>query len=109
MNLNQPARKKQNKSTRLPFTVIIKKAKKDTDWTLVIKDSHNHPQSFDPTAHAGHRRADIEAAQIPTTVVNISKNGINPKQIITTLIAEHSNTTFTPRDIYNQRAKGRRI
>ena len=104
---SKPGQRTRDIGTRLtgcPFSITANLQEND-QWLLEIRNSeHNHP-SIDACGHPIHRHL-TETAK--TSVANVTAAGIEPRQILSSLRLETSESLVSARDVYNSRAKIRR-
>ncbi|KAH6596022.1 hypothetical protein BASA50_005440 [Batrachochytrium salamandrivorans] len=90
-----------NTSSRLigcPFSVCGTKGK-DDQWTLLVcNPNHNHEASRDNSAHPSLRRLNEHAQG---QVMKMSKAGVRPREILSSLRQSDPSTLATSQDIYS--------
>ncbi|KAH6565332.1 hypothetical protein BASA60_009952 [Batrachochytrium salamandrivorans] len=90
-----------NTSSRLigcPFSVCGTKDK-DDQWTLLVcNPNHNHETSRDNSAHPSLRRLNEHAQG---QVMEMSKAGVRPREILSSLRQSDPSTLATSQDIYS--------
>ncbi|XP_078176323.1 protein FAR1-RELATED SEQUENCE 5-like [Carex rostrata] len=106
-NVSTEQRKRTTTSrlTNCPFN--IKGKRQDNElWTIEIKSyEHNHEASVDVTGHSICRRLSQEEIK---GVDHMSKSGIPPRQILSSLRQNNPNLTAISKIIYNAKAKIRK-
>ncbi|KAL6556543.1 hypothetical protein OROGR_005831 [Orobanche gracilis] len=104
-NLSIEEEKKRKTTTRLvncPFQLYGKRLL-DGFWKLTIKnESHNHEPSEDMSGHPSERILSEEEVLV---VDKMSRAGIPPRQIISSIRQKNPSTQVIARDIYNMKKK----
>ena len=102
-------KRKKSTSTRLikcPFKIVGKNHGPDGGWIVDIKDlSHNHEPSIDISGHPSFRQLTPESIK---TVEEMTKAGIPPRQILSSLRQQTPNLPAISRTIYNVKRKIKR-
>ncbi|XP_077248827.1 L10-interacting MYB domain-containing protein-like [Tasmannia lanceolata] len=79
----------------------------DGSWILMVNNGeHNHEASKDISAHPYSRRFSGEDVLRIKEMINA---GVQPRQIITALRNDNPDLLATPRDVYNLKAKIRKV
>lgn len=87
--------------------VVIRLDKVSSTWSVeVLEPAHNHPPSAAVTAHPAHRIAAI-SADTYTAISTLSRAGLSPGQILTTLRESDPDIPLIPKDIANLTQKDR--
>ncbi|XP_050207821.1 PKS-NRPS hybrid synthetase cheA-like [Mercurialis annua] len=101
-----PFDKRQRKtSSRLRNCSFMIKGKKQDEgfWTLEEKNNlHNHEASVDMSGHSSCRRLSKEEI---SSVETMSKSGIAPRHILTSLRQKNNSLQAVSRSVYNAKAK----
>ncbi|XP_050221087.1 uncharacterized protein LOC126671359 [Mercurialis annua] len=101
-----PFDKRQRKtSTRLRNCPFMIKGKKQDEgfWTLEEKNNlHNHEASVDMSGHSSCRHLSKEEI---SSVETMSKSGIAPRHILTSLRQKNNSLQAVSRSVYNAKAK----
>ena len=85
-------------------------AKDNYKWSWKLSSEphervHNHPPSFDPSAHPSHRRWSSQQKEM---VADLTKLNTRPREVLKRLQQVYPQSVFTIQDVYNERARIRR-
>lgn len=98
-----PVRQTGTKKCQCPFTLRGIKLPKDDQWMVKVECGfHNHPLNRHPEGHSycGKLTPDEEAI-----VMELSKSGLKPKEVLTALKERNENNASTMHTIYCARQK----
>ena len=96
-----------SKKCGCPMKVELRLDQISSNWALkVLESAHNHGPSTAITAHPVHRLATMAPGGL-NTISTLSRSGISPGQILTTLRSLEPELSLIPKDIYNYIQKAR--
>ncbi|KAL6532409.1 hypothetical protein OROGR_014379 [Orobanche gracilis] len=102
---NEPKKNTGSRLINCPFQIAGQK-RSDGAWYIKVKElTHNHEPSMDLSGHPSFRRLPAENIN---SVKEMTKAGIPPRQILSSLRQQNQNLPVISRTIYNLKRKFRR-